>query len=57
MIDLYTDRMGDSIVARWYRWGRASAPGRTLVCVGTEDFWASFDAVVDDFGNLVRVPR
>ena len=39
-----------------FRWIGACRPGLYLVTVSVSSFFAeNFDAVVDDFGNLVRV--
>lgn len=44
-----------------FRWHGSGKPGKWIVSVtgGTEGFYANalFDAVVDDFGDLVKVAR
>ena len=40
-----------------FRWIDACRPGHYVVAVSVTGFFTdNFDAVVDDFGNLVRVP-
>lgn len=53
------DEVTTSLATVWAtRWALSHAPGfsgRYCVTMGVEGFYANFPAIVDDFGNLVRV--
>ena len=58
---LYTNLLPCKARAWAFRWHSAAAPGEYVITVMLSEF-AEFDfcenlrAIVDDFGNLVRVP-